>query len=90
MARRRLGWVACLALVVWVGIAAAAQQPDFGPITEADVERENLPATPLVYAAYAIVWLVLVGYAFTLGRRIGRVERELGDVTARIEKGRRT
>jgi CcmD family protein len=46
---------------------------------------EQLPATPLVFGAYAAVWVALLIYILVLWRRLGRVERELADVTARLE-----
>jgi CcmD family protein len=49
---------------------------------------ETLPATPLIYAAYALVWLVLLVYVFTLWQRIGKVERDLKDVSAKIKTAR--
>ncbi len=47
--------------------------------------QERLPATPLVFAAYAVVWVVLLVYVWSLWRRLGKVERELRDVTAKLE-----
>jgi CcmD family protein len=49
-----------------------------------------LPAGPLLYTAYAIVWLVLIGYVFMLWRRLDRVEKELREVAARIGSGKRS
>lgn len=31
-----------------------------------------------VYAAFTIAWLLVFGYAISLGRRFGRLEREIG------------
>ena len=78
-----IGAVACAA---WEVVAAAQAQSGFVPAT--DVARESLPASPLLFGAYAFVWVALVAYVFLLWRRIGRVERELSDVTAKLA-GRR-
>ena len=43
----------------------------------------SLPATPLVFAAYAVAWIALVLYVFGLWRKLGRVERELQDLRSR-------
>ena len=77
------GVIGTVAGVVAAGVSLAAQGTQgFQPLT--DITRENLPATPLVYAAYGFVWVALVAYVFLLWRRIGRVERELADVTAKL------
>jgi CcmD family protein len=60
------------------------QKPDFGPVQS--ITTESLPATPLVYAAYGTVWVVLVLYVFVLAIKLSRVERDLKDVTARLAK----
>jgi CcmD family protein len=44
---------------------------------------EQLPATPLVFSAYAFVWVALVVYVFTMWRRVTRLETELRRVQAR-------
>ena len=47
---------------------------------------ESLPATSLIYAAYALVWLVLLGYVFLLWRRAGRLEGQLIALHDRLRK----
>jgi CcmD family protein len=66
-----------------------AAQDGFVPVSPEDMAQEHLPATPLVFAAYATVWVALLLYVLTLWRRLGRVERDLADVTARLEARRR-
>ena len=46
---------------------------------------EHLPATPFVFWAYAVVWLVVVAYVLSLWRRITKAEREIAAVAARLE-----
>jgi len=66
-----------------ISFALAQSQGQFVPFTGGGAGQETLPATPLIYAAYALVWLVLLVYVFTLWRKIGKVERELKDVAVR-------
>ena len=62
------------------------QQGDFKPLTS--IPTESLPATPLLYAAYGTVWVVLILYVFVLARKLSKVEQELKDVTARLASRR--
>jgi CcmD family protein len=63
---------------------AWAQEPQSQFVPADSLPQEVLPATPFVFAAYAFVWLALVAYVFLLWRRLGRVERELADVNAKL------
>lgn len=60
--------------------AAPAQPPaatdQFVPIDEIP-EQDKLPAAPYLIAAYAIAWLVLLFYVWSLWRRLQHVEDEL-------------
>lgn len=58
----------------------------FVPMSAA-APREMLPATPLVFYAYSFVWLALIGYVFSIWRRMARVERDLADVQRRLKDG---
>lgn len=49
-------------------------------------QGESLPATSLIYAAYALVWLVLLAYVFVLWRRAGRIEGQLIALHDRLRK----
>lgn len=49
--------------------------------------REVLPATPLVFFAYAFVWLALIVYVFSIWRRMGRVEQDLAAIERRLREG---
>ena len=82
-------------VAVWTGLGlsgllgaarlAAQGEEVFEPLKPGEVIGEQLPATPLVFAAYAAVWVALLIYMLSLWRRIGRLERELADVHARLE-----
>lgn len=52
-------------------------------------QQEQLPAAPLVIAAYAVAWVVVFGYLWSIWQRLGRVERDLADVSRRISAGGR-
>ena len=72
-------------------VAAGQQQPPpktpsvegFVPVDQLP-QQEQLPAAPLVMAAYAVAWLAIFIYVWSLWRRLGRVEKEIADVSRRI------
>jgi len=95
--RRRAGRV--LVVLVLAGVAVpvvhgqAPQQPpagqsEFVPVNELPA-AEQLPAAPLLIAAYAVAWVALLAYVWALWRRLGTVEKEIADVARRIEAGQR-
>jgi CcmD family protein len=59
---------------------------EYVPVDRA-AEQEQLPAAPLVIGAYAVVWVGLVLYLWSIWQRLSRVERELAQVSRRIEPG---
>ena len=61
-----------------------APQDEFVPIEKLP-PQEELPAAPMVVAAYTFVWVAFLAYFFTLLKRLRRVET---DLTA-LERGRR-
>lgn len=71
-------------------IAAAAQpqqpppaQSEFVPVEDL-AQAEQLPAAPLVIAAYAVAWVAMFVYLWSIWRRLQKVERELADVSRRV------
>ena len=65
------------ALLPGVLAAQPREAPDeFLPLGPGDLPEE-LPAAPLVFAAYAIVWVVFGVYLFTLWRRVRQVDADL-------------
>lgn len=67
--------------------ALAQQQPDgFVPVDPSTDIVETLPAAPMVMTAYALVWVVLVAYVWSLRRRQARVELEMAALRARINE----
>jgi hypothetical protein len=65
-----------------------AAQDGFVPIDQL-APKEELPAAPLVMAAYAVAWLVPFVYVMSVWRRLGKVEGEIADVSRRLANGTR-
>lgn len=68
--------------------STSAAQEGFVPIDQL-APKEEMPAAPLVMAAYAVAWLVIFGYVWLLWRRIHQVEAEIADVGRRLASGAR-
>jgi CcmD family protein len=64
--------IVLLASPVW----AFQGQSGFVPVTP-DQVVEQLPAAPLLIAAYAFVWVALLVYVWSIWRRLGKVESEM-------------
>jgi CcmD family protein len=60
-------------------------QDGFVPVRPGELGQEQLPAAPLVFAAYSVIWMALIVYVFLLWRRLTNVERELRDVSAKLQ-----
>ena len=60
------------------GATIAQTQPPPSPAQEGFVPidqlqpKEQLPAAPLVMAAYAVAWLVIFGYVWSIWRRLSQ------------------
>jgi CcmD family protein len=87
------GLVALLVIVIWLAPTVLFAQPPasptpaqegFVPFDQARAAQEQLPAAPLVLAAYAVAWMVVFGYVWSLWQRLARVEREIVDVGRRV------
>ena len=79
-----------LALVMLSHAAIAAAQPgqsEFVPVNELPAS-EQLPAAPLLIAAYAFVWLAFLAYAWITWRKVGKVEGELIALSNQLAKKR--
>jgi CcmD family protein len=70
------------ALCFALATTAFAQQPpptaqgEYVPAAPG-ASTEQLPAAPLLIAAYAFVWVAAMGYMWTIGRRLMKVEDDL-------------
>ena len=65
---------------------SSAHQPqppkDFVAVDET-APGEQIPAIPLVATAYGFIWVVLLGYVWSIGRRLRKVEGELAELESR-------
>jgi CcmD family protein len=53
-----------------------APQDEFVPIEQLP-QQEELPAAPIVVAAYSVVWVAFLVYVISLVKRVRRVETDL-------------
>ena len=65
---------------------AKEEQPqppkDFVPVDETQ-PGEQIPALPLIAGAYGFIWVGLLGYLWIIGKRLQKVEAELGELESR-------
>jgi CcmD family protein len=90
---RILSLAAFIALPVLPLSAQATQPPasqdGFVPVDQLGDVKEELPATPLVAAAYGIAWAAVLVYVWSVWRRLNQVDRELAEVSRRLQPGAR-
>jgi CcmD family protein len=83
-----------LALMLAAAPPAAAQQPTpqapdgFVP-ADTLKPQEQLPAAPLVIGAYAVAWVAVFGYLWSIWNRLNRVEKDIAEVSRRPVSGDR-
>ena len=79
----------CLSVFLLMATMLLAQQPqsEFIPVKEVPAS-EQLPAAPLVIAAYAFVWIAFLAYVWLMWRRLGKVEQELSSLSVQLSKKR--
>jgi CcmD family protein len=86
----------CVLLCLGVSTDARGQQPppraappaaqdEYVPISEVP-QDEQLPAVPLVFIAYGLIWLAVLVYVLTIWRRQTAVQKEI-DVLKRQLRG---
>lgn len=90
-----LALILVLGLVAALPASAAASQPGqpapadqrggegFVPVKDLP-PQDQLPAAPLLISAYAVVWVVLLVYVWSVWRRLTRVERDVRDLSTRL------
>ena len=80
----RLRMLVLLLLVSGVVPMAAQQQPppEFVPLKDVP-QAEQIPAMPLLGAAYGFIWVGVLGYVWSLGRRLQKVEAEISALERR-------
>jgi CcmD family protein len=85
-----------MAFIIMLTPLVAAQEPaqppaaqdGFVPVRPGELGQEQIPAAPLVFVAYSVIWMALIVYVFLLWRRLTTVERELREVSARLQARR--
>jgi CcmD family protein len=79
-------WIVLAALVAVPAISVSAEQPqppkEFVPVDDIP-QGEQIPAINLVAAAYGFVWIVVMGYVWSLARRQKQIESELTALESR-------
>jgi len=87
----------CLFLVAWLMAGAAmpalavqppAAQSEYVPVKDLP-PVDQLPAAPLLVAAYSFIWLAAMFYLWTIWRRFGKVETEMRALEQRRSPSRR-
>ena len=77
--------ICCVAIVAAAPVLSAQPKPspdEFVPVTDVP-ESEQIPAIRLVATAYGFIWVVLLGYVWTVGKRLRTVESELDELQRR-------
>lgn len=89
-----LVWLLIAAAPAW-SLPVIAQQPPPQPARPAQDEfvpidqlppGEQLPAAPLLIAAYSVAWLAVAGYLFSIWRRLDRVDRDIAEASRRLPR----
>lgn len=78
-------WILLAALCAAPSLVDARQpQPpkEFVPVDEVP-PGEQIPAINMVAAAYGFVWIAVLGYVWSIARRLKHVETELADLESR-------
>ncbi len=93
LVKRALAFVMVVCLLVGAPLAAQPpapvpapqQQDEFVPLDELPPE-EQMPAAPLLVAAYAFLMLALFGYVASVARRISAVRRDIERLEADMKR----
>jgi len=60
-------------------------QSEFVPVDQLPA-GEQLPAAPLLIAAYVFVWVAMLAYVWSLWRRLGKAERDISELSQLVAK----
>ena len=89
MIRRLFTAVWCVALT---SAPAFAFQPPTGQsefVPAKDLPpAETIPAAPLLVTAYAVIWVLVMFYLWTIWRRLNKVETEMRALGQRQQRGK--
>ena len=86
----RVAFVCCVFIWLGLSIAVRGQQPsspsprtpppaaqdEYVPLSELPPD-DQLPAVPLVFVAYGLIWLAVLLYVMSIWRRQAAVQKEL-------------
>jgi CcmD family protein len=75
---------AVTAILVSAATTASALAQEFEKVENA--AREQLPAPKFVGAAYAFIWLAILGYVVFVARNLAKTRTEIEDLKRRIER----
>ncbi|CAN5696282.1 hypothetical protein BH24ACI5_BH24ACI5_04740 [soil metagenome] len=81
---RTLLMAAALSVTPGLDAMQPPAQEGFVPVEQLP-DQESMPAAPLVAAAYGVAWAAVFIYLVSVWKRLGTVERELAEVSRRIE-----
>ena len=60
-------------------------QEEFVPLDSVPPE-DQLPAAPLLVAAYALLWVGVLGYLWSIWRRLMTLEKDLSELACRTKE----
>jgi CcmD family protein len=66
-----------------------AAQDEFVPVNAPINAQDTIPAPRLVAIAYGFIWVLLLGYVWSVRSRLATVEREIETVSKRVGSGGR-
>jgi CcmD family protein len=83
MGKRLVAW--CVSMTALGATAFALQPPqtEFVPMNSLP-PADQLPAAPLLIAAYAFVWIAVAVYLWSIWSRLGKVERDMQALQQRL------
>ena len=92
---RILRFVRVAVVAIFLALAAAPTafamqtappgQSEYVPIKDLP-PTEQMPAAPLLIAAYAFVWVAVLVYLWTIWRRLGKVEAEMRELAQKTTR----
>ena len=90
MMRRLFAAVWCFALTSApvFALQPPTGQSEFVPAKDLP-PAETIPAAPLLVTAYAVIWLLVMFYLWTIWRRLNKVETEMRALEQRQQRGGR-
>jgi hypothetical protein len=79
-----LAFVAAASLVMAQPAPVPGTQDEFVPASQLPA-GEQMPAAPMVIAAYGFVWVALLVYVWSIWRRVQTVEHDIAELSRRVD-----